>query len=98
MGKNEVIHMLVNEQVLTGVVAIIFGLVIGWISSRMFVPIIQIAYSATDRSLPLELITRNSDIVRLLVIIGIVFVACLAVLIKQVYNMKISQALKLGED
>ena len=98
MGKNEVIHMLVNEQILTGVVAIIFGLVIGWISSRMFVPIIQIAYSATDRSLPLELITRNSDIVRLLVIIGIVFVACLAVLIKQVYNMKISQALKLGED
>ena len=98
MGKNEVIHMLVNEQVLTGVVAIIFGLVIGWISSRMFVPIIQIAYSATDRSLPLELITRNSDIIRLLVIIGIVFIACLAVLIKQVYNMKISQALKLGED
>ena len=98
MGKNEVIHMLVNEQVLTGVVAILFGLVIGWISSRMFVPIIQIAYSATDRSLPLELITKNSDIIRLLVIIGIVFVACLAVLIKQVYNMKISQALKLGED
>ena len=98
MGKNEVIHMLVNEQVLTGVVAILFGLVIGWISSRMFVPIIQIAYSATDRSLPLELITRDSDIIRLLVIIGIVFVACLAVLIKQVYNMKISQALKLGED
>ena len=98
MGKNEVIHMLVNEQVLTGVVAILFGLVIGWISSRMFVPIIQIAYSATDRSLPLELITKDSDIIRLLVIIGIVFVACLAVLIKQVYNMKISQALKLGED
>ncbi|MBR3484444.1 MAG: FtsX-like permease family protein [Lachnospiraceae bacterium] len=98
MGKNEVIHMLVNEQVLTGVVAILFGLVIGWISSRMFVPIIQIAYSATDRSLPLELITKDSDIIRLLVIIGIVFIACLAVLIKQVYNMKISQALKLGED
>jgi hypothetical protein len=64
----------------------------------MFVPIIQIAYSATDRSLPLELITKDSDIIRLLVIIGIVFIACLAVLIKQVYNMKISQALKLGED
>lgn len=98
MGKNEVIHMLVNEQVLTGVVAIIFGLIIGWISSRLFVPIIQIAYSATDRSLPLELITRDSDIARLLIIIGIVFAACLAVLIRQVYSMKISQALKLGED
>jgi len=98
MGKNEVIHMLVNEQVLTGVVAIAFGLVIGWISSRMFVPIIQIAYSANDRSLPLELITRDSDMARLLIIIGIVFAACLAVLIRQVYSMKISQALKLGED
>ena len=98
MGKNEVIHMLVNEQVMTGVVAIIFGLIIGWVSSRLFVPIIQIAYSATDRSLPLELITRDSDIARLLIIIGLVFAACLAVLIRQVYSMKISQALKLGED
>ena len=98
MGKNEVIHMLVNEQILTGGVAIIFGLVIGWVSSRMFVPIIQIAYSATDRSLPLELITRGSDLARLLVIIGVVFAICITVLIRQVYSMKISQALKLGED
>jgi len=98
MGKSEVIHMLVNEQVLTGIVAILFGLVIGWISSRLYVPIIQIAYSSTDRSLPLELITLDSDVVRLLVIIGLVFAVCLAVLIRQVYKMKISQALKLGED
>ncbi len=98
MGKNEIIHMLVNEQVLTGVVAIGFGLIIGFVSSRLFVPIIQIAYSATDRSLPLELITRNSDVARLLIIIGLVFAACLTVLIRQVYSMKISQALKLGED
>lgn len=98
MSRREIIHMLFNEQLLTGVVAIAFGLGIGWIASRLYVPIIQIAYSATDRSLPLELITRTGDVVRLVVIIGIVFIGCLAALINQVFRMKISQALKLGED
>ena len=90
--------MLFNEQVMTGVLAIIFGLGIGWGASKLYVPIIQIAYSATDRSLPLSLITSTGDVVRLLVIIGIVFAGCLAALINQVFRMKISQALKLGED
>lgn len=98
MSRSEIIHMLVNEQVFTGVVAIGFGLGIGWLASKLYVPIIQIAYSATDRSLPLELITETGDVVRLLVIIGIVFIGCLIALINQVFRMKISQALKLGED
>lgn len=98
MSRSEIIHMLVNEQIFTGVVAIGFGLGIGWLASKLYVPIIQIAYSATDRSLPLELITETGDVVRLLVIIGIVFIGCLIALINQVFRMKISQALKLGED
>lgn len=98
MSRREIIHMLFNEQVMTGVVAIVFGLGIGWGASKLYVPIIQIAYSATDRSLPLRLITSTGDVVRLLVIIGIVFAGCLAALINQVFRMKISQALKLGED
>ncbi len=98
MSRREIMHMLINEQILTGCVAIGFGVGIGWLASRLYVPIIQIAYSDSARVLPLKLITQNSDLVRLLVIIGVVFVACLVVIIRQVLSMKISQALKLGED
>ena len=98
MSRKEVIKMLINEQVFTGVFGILFGLLIGYIASVLYVPIIQIAYSASDRVLPLELITKGSDIVRLLVIIALMFAVCLGILIHQVFKMKISQALKLGED
>ena len=98
MSRNEVIHMLVNEQMFTGAFGIIFGLGIGWLASKMFVPIIQIAYSGADKVLPLELITQSSDVIRLIIIIVIMFIICLGILINQVFRMKISQALKLGED
>ena len=98
MTRNEIIHMLINEQVFTGAFGIIFGLGIGWLASYLFVPIIQIAYSAADRVLPLELITKNSDVARLVIIIAVMFIICLGILINQVFRMKISQALKLGED
>ena len=98
MSRKEVIRMLINEQVFTGVFGIAFGLVIGYVASVLYVPIIQIAYSASDRVLPLELITQRSDVVRLLIIIALMFVICLSILINQVFKMKISQALKLGED
>lgn len=98
MTRNEVIQMLINEQIFTGLFGIGFGLVIGWLASRLYVPIIQIAYSASDRVLPLELITESSDVARLIIIIAIMFIACLAILINQVFRMKISSALKLGED
>lgn len=98
MTRNEIIRMLINEQAFTGLFGIIFGLGIGWLASKLYVPIIQIAYSAADRVLPLELITRSSDIARLVIIIAVMFLICIAILINQVFKMKISQALKLGED
>lgn len=98
MTRNEIIRMLVNEQALTGLFGIAFGLAIGWLASKLYVPIIQIAYSAADRVLPLELITKNTDIARLVIIVLIMFLICIGILIRQVFRMKISQALKLGED
>ncbi len=98
MTRGEIIKMLACEQAFTGLFGIAFGLIVGWIASVLYVPIIQIAYSAADRALPLELITKGTDVARLIVIIFIMFAACMGVLIRQVYNMKISQALKLGED
>ena len=98
MTRNEIIRMIINEQAFTGLFGIVFGLVIGWLASTLYVPIIQIAYSAADRVLPLELITQGSDIARLIIIIAAMFLICIAILINQVFRMKISQALKLGED
>ncbi|MBR5348213.1 MAG: hypothetical protein IK125_03175 [Lachnospiraceae bacterium] len=98
MSRGAILHMLVNEQIFSSGLSIGLGALIGWIASKCYVPLIQIAYSADRQTLPLELITKSSDMVRLFVVIGIVFVICMIILTRIVLSMKITNALKLGED
>ena len=67
---------------------------------RRFSPrlMIQIAYAASDNALPLELISRQSDNVRLFAVVGAVMLVCMVILGGLISRMKIAQALKLGED
>lgn len=98
MSRGAILHMLVNEQIFSSGLSIGLGALIGWIASQCYVPLIQIAYSADRQTLPLELITRSSDMVRLFAVIGIVFIVCMVILTRIVLSMKITNALKLGED
>ena len=68
------------------------------VGARLFVPIIQNAYAASDQVLPLTLITRQEDLQRLFGVIGIVMLVCLLVLTRIVAKLNITKALKLGED
>ncbi len=98
MRKKEITWLLIVEQICSGLFAIVSGGIIGILSSRMFVPMIQQAYAASEQVLPLNLITRNSDIIQLFAIISVVLCICLVVLGRIISRMNISSALKLGED
>nr|MBP3598761.1 ABC transporter permease [Eubacterium sp.] len=98
MTKREIIQMLINEQIFSSGVSIIIGTVIGLLASKMFVPLVQIFYASTDQAIPLEVVNRPLDMIRLFSIIGIVIVVCMVVLGKLISKINISQALKLGED
>lgn len=98
MKKREITWMLVIEQICCGLFAIGAGAVIGLISSKMFVPMIQQAYAASEQVLPLALITENTDLIQLFAVIGLMLLVCLIVLGRQVSRLNISSALKLGEE
>lgn len=98
MTRREVIQMLVNEQIFSSGVSIVIGTVIGLLASKMFVPLVQIFYASTDQAIPLEVVNKPLDMIRLFSIIGIVIVVCMVVLGKLISKINISQALKLGED
>ena len=98
MRKNEILHMLINEQIFSGVLSIVFGAGVGLVASRMYVPMIQIAYAAEKQVLPQSLITDSADMVKLFVVIAVMLCICIAVLIRNIAAMKITNALKLGED
>lgn len=98
MTKREIVQMLVNEQIFSSGVSIIIGTVIGLLASKMFVPLVQIFYASTDQAIPLEVVNKPLDMIRLFSIIGIVIIVCMVVLGKLISKINISQALKLGED
>ena len=98
MTKSEVILMLVNEQLFSSVPAILLGTGVGFLASYLFVPLLQIAYASQNQILPLQITTSSADLTKLFTIILLMLLVCAIVLIRMVYKMKISQALKLGED
>jgi len=98
MSSGEVIHMLINEQIFTGLLSVGFGCIIGYFVTNMFVPLIQISYATSTQALPLKLVTDTGDMIKLFAIIGIAFIFCMTILTRLICKMKISEALKLGED
>jgi len=98
MHKRELFQMLMIEQLFSGVLTTIVGIVIGKVVSDMFTPMLQTAYAAADQVLPMQLYTNPSDMVRLYSAIALVMVTCLTVLIVLVFKLNVAKALKLGEE
>ena len=98
MTMREVFTMLINEQVFISGVSIAVGALVGHLTSQLYMPLIQLAYAASDNALPLELISQSTDSIRLFAVIGMVMLVCMVILGVLISRMKIAQALKLGED
>ncbi len=98
MSMKEILYMLVFEQICVSGYAILVGGIVGFISSYLFVPLIEINYAAVEQSIPLEIISSTADNIRIFVVIAIMITICLSVLSAMVSKLKIAQALKLGED
>lgn len=98
MKKREIIGMLINEQIFSSGLSIVIGAVIGFLASDFFVPLVQIFYSTTEQAVPLVVVNRSIDMIRLFGVIGIVILICMVILAFIISRIRISQALKLGED
>ncbi len=98
MTKREIIQMLINEQIFSSGLSILIGAGLGVLASVLFVPLVQIFYASTDQAVPLQVVFRSVDMVRLFTVIIIVILICMIVLGKLISKINISQALKLGED
>lgn len=98
LSKKELNHMLIIEQIFSTGLALMFGIIIGIIATKLYVPLIQIAYLSTDQFIPFKLITNQIDIYRVFAVITIMILICMVILRFIIAKMNITQALKLGED
>ena len=98
MTMREIISMLINEQVFISLTSIALGVGAGILTSRLYIPLVQIAYASADTVIPLEIVAEGSDMARLLIVVAVMVALCMAVLGVLISRIRISQALKLGED
>ncbi len=98
MSMREIITMLINEHIFISGTAIAAGALVGALTAKLFMPLIQIAYSSSDNAIPLTVVSQTADHVRLGIIVGAMILLCLIILAVIIRKMKIAQALKLGED
>lgn len=98
MSLREIIGMLLREQFFLSVIPIALGVLIGNYVSKLFVPLIQIAYTSSEQIIPLEIIHQQSDQLRILTIVSIMVIICMLIIGRLISDLKITQALKLGED
>ena len=98
MFKGDIIKILVYEQGLITITAILIGAVAGEIAAGLFVPLIQISFAAADQVIPLRVVSVYQDYINLYGIMAVMIILCLFILGIFISKIKIAQSLKLGED
>ena len=98
MSMGEIIIMLICEQLCISGLSVAAGVGTGLLASRLYIPLVQLAYASADTVIPLEVTSSAGDMIRLLGTVGAVMVLCMVVLGILIRRIRISQALKLGED
>ena len=96
VSMRSIAGLLINEQFLITLTALLMGAVVGEASARLFIPLIQLAY--TNQIIPLLVVIEARDYANMFYVMGTMIVLCLLVLLVFISKIRIDQALKLGED
>ena len=94
----QLVGMLIAEQALTSAAAVCMGVGAGMVTSRLFVPLFRISFSAAEQVPPFHVIVERGDLLRLYGIAALTILIGLAALGGLLSRMKLHQAVKLGED
>lgn len=98
LTKRNVFTMILLEQILITGTAILAGLLIGEITSRLFVPFIQILSNAEQQVPPFRVVSQTKDLVKLLIAIGFALFIGQATVRAFLSKLKVAEAVKLGEE
>lgn len=94
----EIIRTLAYEQILVSGISICMAIIIGGVASDLFVPLFQSMYDVAEQIPPFRISAMRADYIKIYVIILLMLSGGFAVLGRLIGKIKISQALKLGED
>jgi putative ABC transport system permease protein len=98
MQMREIRRMIFNEQMFGSVFPILAGIGVGAITTRLFVKLETLVYLPRKHNLAISVEISSADLGRRLALVSGMVVFCAFVLMRLMRKLKITQALKLGED
>ena len=90
--------MLSLEQIFLSLGPFAAGIGAGTVATFLFSKLFAVVYLPEKHAVPLEMYTSAADFLRLTLIIGGSMLLCYIIIHRIVRRMKITDALKLGED
>lgn len=98
MTVRNINSMLINEHLFSTLLSVLAGGGVGMIATILFARMFAVVYLPQEHNVSIFLHYDAGDIMKLVLVIGVMMVACIFVLRKLIQSMNITQALKLGED
>lgn len=98
MKMRNVLRMLGLEQFLISGIAVFIGICIGVVSSMLYVPLMQFVYNVARQMPHFRVVSNMSDYVKIFLFISGMLAIGIVLLVRIVSRIKITQAIKLGED
>ena len=98
MSKKSILGIIGAEQIMISGVSIVMGIVIGDVTSSLYLPLFKILNHSEGSSIPFKIVTLASDYTKIYVILGIILLICFIILSRLMLKIRIDQAVKLGEE
>lgn len=94
----ELVAMTLWEQILTSLLPMVFGVILGGIGATLFIPVLQMSFSAVEQVPPFRAVAYSGDYINIYIILGSLLLFGLATVSYMLSNLKIYNCIKLGED
>ena len=98
LSRLSVIFVLLWEQILVSVTAILAGLGLGTLAAELYAPILECNVDAASQVLPFQVAAASADYWRIIGVVAAMMAVAALVLGRTVYRLRAGEALKLGED
>lgn len=95
MTKGKLTLMLMWEHLMTSGVAVIVGMIVGLLTTGLFLPVLEKSYESV---LPLKMEYNIIDSIRIFIIVVAMILLGILIIAQFIRKLKINEAVKIGED
>ncbi|GBF75508.1 ABC transporter permease [Paenibacillus sp. 598K] len=98
LSRKQLTGMMLLEQVFTAGLSIGLGILIGKVTSILFLPFLQTTSNVAESVPPFRVIFDSKDTMSLYIVVGVMMLTGATMLFLQIRRLRVHQAVKMGEE